>query len=324
MDFLTNPFTTALLFFYQLLGQNIVLTIVVFTLAIRFLLLPLTYQQLKSTKATQELQPKLKEIQEKYKGDREKLAAAQMDLYKKNGINPMAGCLPLLVQFPILIGLYGAISRALSATPLQLLDLSHRILIPSLASMVPLQNKFWIWNLGQPDTSFILPVLVVASTWVSQKLITPVPSTDPKDPSAAMSRQMLMIMPLITGFFSLQFASGLSMYWIVGNIAVIAQYFALGRANVRNLIPAFLLPKTQAVTAPAKSTLTTKAVSAKATASASGSNGTRSEGSGKKSKANITGPAGRPAVTLSEGGGESRPIAAVPLKNKSKAKSRPK
>ncbi|MHB8629975.1 MAG: YidC/Oxa1 family membrane protein insertase [Aggregatilineales bacterium] len=318
MDFLTNPFTTALLFFYQLLGHNIVLTIVFFTLAIRFLLLPLTYQQLKSTKATQQLQPKLKEIQEKYKGDREKLAAAQMELYKKNGINPVAGCLPLVVQFPILIGLYGAISRALSATPLQLLDLSHRILIPGLATMVPLQNKFWIWNLGTPDTSFILPILVVASTWVSQKLITPVnPSGDPKDPSAAMSRQMLMIMPLITGFFSLNFASGLSIYWVVGNIAVIAQYAALGRANLRNLIPAFLLPKTQAAKAPVMPVTSAKVITAKA-----GTNGT--EQPNKKRKATISGPAGRPAVTLSESGGDSAPIAAVPLRNKSKAKPRSK
>ena len=72
MDFLTNPFTTALLFFYQLLGGNIFLTIVAFTIVIRLLLLPLTAQQLKSTKATQAIQPKLKEIQELYKGDREK------------------------------------------------------------------------------------------------------------------------------------------------------------------------------------------------------------------------------------------------------------
>ena len=319
MDFLTNPFTTALLFFYQLLGQNIVLTIVVFTLAIRFLLMPLTYQQLKSTKATQELQPKLKEIQEKYKGDREKLAAAQMELYKKNGINPMAGCLPLVVQFPILIGLYGAITRALSVTPLQLLDLSHRILIPGLATMVPLQNQFLIWNLGQPDTSFILPILVVASTWVSQKLITPVTSTNSKDPSAAMSRQMLMIMPLITGFFSLNFASGLSIYWVVGNIAVIAQYAALGRTNWKNLLPAFLLPKPQPVQATALVSAPAKALPAKTSTNGNGSNG--NEQSTKKRKASISGPAGRPAVSLSDGGGDSAPIAAVPLR---KPKTKPR
>jgi YidC/Oxa1 family membrane protein insertase len=80
MDFLTNPFTTALLFLYQILGQNIVLSIVVFTVLIRVLTYPLTYQQIKSSKAMQELQPKLKKLQEKHKGDREKLAQEQMRL----------------------------------------------------------------------------------------------------------------------------------------------------------------------------------------------------------------------------------------------------
>src|SRR6202165_2893936 len=196
MDFLTNPFTTALLFLYQILGQNMMLTIVAFTVIVRLLMFPLTYQQLRSSKAMQELQPKLKELQEKFKGDREKLAAAQMEMYQKNGINPLAGCLPLVVQFPILIGLYGAIGRALSSTPLQVYDLSHRILIPSLSHLVPLQNTFWVFNLGVPDTLFILPVLVVVTSWVQQKLIMPVnTSADPKDPTVAMSRNMLIMMP---------------------------------------------------------------------------------------------------------------------------------
>ncbi len=236
MDFLTNPFTTALLFLYQLLANNIVLTIIVFTLVVRMLVFPLTYQQLKSSKAMQELQPRLKELQEKFKGDREKLAAAQMELYQKNGVNPLAGCLPLVVQFPILIGLYEAIGRSLSATPLQLLDLSHRVLVPGLANLIPLQHTFWIWNLGAPDTSYILPIIVVATTWVQQKLIMPVnANADPKDPTVAMSRNMTMIMPIMIGIFSLSFPAGLSIYWIVGNLVGIGQYTAMGRANFRNL-----------------------------------------------------------------------------------------
>src|SRR5258708_7452767 len=236
MDFLTNPFTTALLFLYQFLGQNIILTIVIFTLLIRLLTYPLTNQQIKSSKAMQEIQPKMKKLQEKYKNDREKLAAEQMKLYQQHGVNPMMGCLPLVIQFPILIGLYGALSRSLAATPLQLLDLNHRILAPGLAQMIPLQNQFLWLNLGQPDPKFIIPVLVVATTWLQSKLMTPTPANAaPGDPQASMARQMQIVMPLMIGMFSLQFASGLSIYWIVSNIAGIAQYAALGRIDFRTL-----------------------------------------------------------------------------------------
>ena len=318
MDFLTNPFTTALLFLYQLLGQNIVLTIVVFTLLIRFLLFPLTYQQIKSSRKMQDLQPQLKALQVELKGNREKLGQAQMELYKKNGVNPLAGCLPLVVQMPILLGLYGAITRSLSSTPLQVLDLSHRILVPGLSHLLPMQNTFLIWNLGAPDSSYILPILVVITTWVQQKLLTPPPSGDPKDPSAAMSKQMLLIMPLMIGFFSLNFASGLSIYWTVGNLAVIAQYAALGRVKWRNLLPEFLLPKT-AATVPA----TAKAISAPVKSSVKTANAAAldmgSESPSNKRKANISGPAGRPMVSTASDGDEAvsaSRIAAVPLRNR--------
>jgi YidC/Oxa1 family membrane protein insertase len=317
MDFLTNPFTTALLFLYQLLGQNIVLTIVVFTLLIRFLLFPLTYQQIKSSRKMQDLQPQLKALQVELKGNREKLGQAQMELYKKNGVNPLAGCLPLVVQMPILLGLYGAITRSLSSTPLQVLDLSHRILVPGLSHLLPMQNTFLIWNLGAPDSSYILPILVVITTWVQQKLLTPPPSGDPKDPSAAMSKQMLLIMPLMIGFFSLNFASGLSIYWTVGNLAVIAQYAALGRVKWRNLLPEFLLPKT-AATVPA-TTSTAKAIKATNTAAALDM-GSGSESSSKR-KANISGPVGRPVVSTASDGDEAvstSRIAAVPLRSRPK------
>jgi len=235
-DFLTAPFTTALLLLYQLLGQNIILTIVMFTILVRLLTYPLTYQQLKSAKVMQEIQPKMKKLQEKYKGNREQLAQEQMKLYQEHGVNPLAGCLPLLIQFPILIGLYAAIYRALAASPLQILDLYHRILIPGLSPLVPMQNKFLWLNLAAPDPIFLLPVLVVATTWLQQKLMTP-PATsgDPNDPSAAMSRNMQIMMPLMIGWFSLQFASGLSIYWVVGNIMSVAQYAAMGRVNWGNL-----------------------------------------------------------------------------------------
>lgn len=234
MDFLTNPFIAVLLFLYQVLGQSIVVTIIVFTVLTRLITFPLTRQQMQSTRRMQSLTPKLNKLKEKYKNDREKLAAEQMKLYREEGVNPLAGCLPLIIQLPILFGLYGAIRAALATNPVDLLDLNHR-LAPGLAGLLPLQNRFLWLNLGQPDPTFLLPILVVASTWLQSKLMTPTP-TDPKDPSAAMSRNMTLMMPLMIGLFSLSFASGLSIYWITSNVVGIAQYALMGKVNLRTAI----------------------------------------------------------------------------------------
>ncbi|HRE47983.1 MAG TPA: YidC/Oxa1 family membrane protein insertase [Aggregatilineales bacterium] len=233
MDFLTNPFIIILLWLYNFLGGSLILAIVVFTVMTRVVTFPLIAQQMKSTKKMQELAPALKEIREKFKGDREKQAQAQMELYKTYGVNPLAGCFPLLIQMPILFGLYGAIYASLGHTPLQLLDLSHRLQMPSLSEMIPLHTQFLWMDLGQPDGLFVLPILVVATTWLQMKLTMP-PVADPKDPSAAMTRNMTTIMPLMIGLFSLQFASGLSIYWVVGNTLGIIQYALMGRIDFRN------------------------------------------------------------------------------------------
>ncbi|GAB4574977.1 MAG: YidC/Oxa1 family membrane protein insertase [Anaerolineae bacterium] len=235
-DLILNPFITVLVFLYQLLGQNTVLAIVAFTILIRLLTHPLTVQQQRSMKAQQELQPKLKKLQEKYKNDREKLAQAQMDLYREYGINPAGGCLPLLIQFPILIGLYQAIIQVLGATPLQLLDLSGRILVPSLDSLIPLQNQFLWMNLAEPDPFYVLPILVLITTWVQQRLLTPQTSGD-EGQAAAMTRSMTTVMPIMFFFFALSFASGLSIYFVVSNIIGIIQYSMMGRADLGNLLP---------------------------------------------------------------------------------------
>jgi len=235
MDFLTNPFIVVMVYLYQFLGQNYVLALIVFTVIIQAVTYPLTRASLQSSKKMQELQPRLNKLKEKYPNDREKQMQAQMELYKKYGINPTAGCLPLIIQMPILFGLYGAISHTLTGTPLQVLDLHNRLsLVPSLTSLFPLHNQFLWLNLGLPDTTFVLPVLVVATTWLRTKLTTPTPA-DPKDPSAAMSRQMLIMMPLMTGWFSLSFASGLSIYWIVSNVVGVVQYALMGRVDLRTM-----------------------------------------------------------------------------------------
>jgi YidC/Oxa1 family membrane protein insertase len=204
-------------------------------------------KQQRSTKAMQELQPELKKIQEKYKNDRERAAQAQWELYREYGVNPLAGCLPLLIQFPILIGLYRAIVTTLAATPLQLLNLSGRVWVPELSNQVPLENRFLWLNLAVPDPLYILPILVVITTWLQQKLLMPSTSTDSgsrgrgggdqaADQAAQISRQMMMIMPIMFGFFALSFASGLSIYFIGSNLIGIGQYAMMGRIDFKQVL----------------------------------------------------------------------------------------
>lgn len=239
LDIIINPFITILLFLYQILGGNVVLAIVVFTILVRAATYPLTIKQQRSTKAMQELQPELKRLQEKYKNEREQLAQEQWALYRKHGVSPFAGCLPLLIQLPIMLGLYRAIVATLAATPMQLLDLSGRLWITNLSSQVPLANKFLWLNLAVPDPLYILPVLVVVTTWLQQKLLMPAtPSSGgggnrQADQASQISRQMMMIMPLMFGFFSLSFASGLSIYFIASNLIGIAQYGLTGRHKAK-------------------------------------------------------------------------------------------
>lgn len=243
-DIIINPFITILTLLYGLLGENIVLSIAVFTVAIRLLTAPLMIQQQRSAKAMQELQPKLAKLKEKYKNDREKLAQAQMELYKQEGINPFGGCLPLFIQLPILLGLYQAIIHALAGTPYQLIDLSGRLLVPGLDGFVPMNNTWIGMDLTLPPTAnpmyaLALPLLVLVTTWLQSKLTIPTPPPDADDgapnQAAAMSRSMTTIMPLMFGFFSLSFSVGLSIYFVVSNLVGIAQYSLMGKAEWGNL-----------------------------------------------------------------------------------------
>lgn len=244
-DLIINPFVTLLTVLYSVLSNDIVLAIIVLTIIIRLATYPLTVQQQKSAKAMQELQPKLKKLQEKHKNDREKLSQAQMELYKEHGVNPFGGCLPLLIQFPILIGLYQAIIHALAATPFQLVDLPSRLLVPGLDGLIPLQ-RFWLgMDLTQPPTlnpqyALVLPLLVLATTWIQQKFAMPsttkTEGDDQPSQAQAVTQSMTTIMPLMFGFFSLSFSVGLSIYFVVSNIVGIFQYGVLANGGLNRLL----------------------------------------------------------------------------------------
>jgi YidC/Oxa1 family membrane protein insertase len=242
-DLIINPFVTLLTLFYSIFGNDIILAIVFFTLLVRFLTYPLLAKQQESAKNMQAIQPKLKKLQEKYKDDKERLAQEQMSLYKEAGVNPFGGCLPLLIQFPILIGLYQAIYFALAATPFQLVDLSERLLIPGLDGLIPLQRVWLGMDLTQPPTppvnpayALLLPLLVMATTYLQSKMTmsmqAPASSSGgdgAMDQAQAMTRSMTTIMPIMFGVFALSFSVGLSVYFITSNVVGIIQYSPAGK-----------------------------------------------------------------------------------------------
>jgi YidC/Oxa1 family membrane protein insertase len=222
-----NPVLNVLVALSHILGDSFGLAIIALTVIIRLILWPLTKRQLNSTKALQEMQPKIQELQKKYGKNQQKLQQEMMKLYKEAGVNPL-GCLwPMLVQFPIWIALYQAIMRALATTPENLLDLSQRLYSWNIVSQaIPLNSKFLWLNLGQPDPYWILAIIVGGTMWVQQKM-TQAPAVDPRQEST--SRMMTLMMPLMFGFLTLMFPSGLALYWAVSNIiGIITQYFVTG------------------------------------------------------------------------------------------------
>ena len=259
-----NPMVNALLWLYGVLGQNFTLAITVFTILIRLITLPLTMKQQQSTKAMQDLQKSKEflEMQKKYAKDKQGMQQAQMKLYQEKGINPLSGCLPTLIQLPVLFGLYQAINLVMATTPLQLFNLSLHVypFLPNAASLVPIGNLFLWLNLGQPDPLYILPVLVAGTTWLQQKLITP-PSTDAQ--SAQMAKTMGLTMPLMFGFFALQFPSGLSIYFIVSNLVGIGQYALTGNLQLPDFLQRYLPASLKPAPAKAASGKTPAKLSAK-------------------------------------------------------------
>jgi len=232
--FIIDPMTNALLVLYDFLGNNFFLAIAIFTVLIRLLTLPLNMRQQRTSLRMQEMQPQIQAIQKKYRDN----PAKMQEEFRKIGYNPtesLTGCLPLLIQFPILIGLYRAILIVLGSTPLSLYELSSRVYpfvddMVGLAQTLPVANKFLWLNLAQPDPIFILPLLVFATMFVQQRFLSPArkKADDSKkeqddSPMAGMTQSMQYTMPIMFGFFSLSFPSGLSLYWILTNIIGIGQ-----------------------------------------------------------------------------------------------------
>ena len=214
-------------------------------------------KQIISSRAMQDMQkdPDWIEIQKKYKNDRDRLAKEQMDFYKKKGISPFASCLPTLIQFPVIIGLYQSIIQAMGNAPLQMLNLIPKIspwlknlfsFIPGLQeplALIPLNSQFLWMDIGRPERIFIpgisfgipvLAIVVAASSYLQTKLIA-TPSADSQ--SNQMTGMMNIYMPLLMGWFAYSLASGLALYFLTSNLLSIIQYAILGRFDFRNVFP---------------------------------------------------------------------------------------
>lgn len=168
--------------------------IILLTIVIKAILAPLTVKQIKSMKAMQELQPRMKAIQDKYKNDPQRMQQEMGNMYKEMGVNPLAGCLPLLVQMPFLI----AIFYALQNYPYD----------PNFVQFL------WLPSLGETDPYYILPVLSAVSTWLMSRQT----SQGATGAAASQQKMMMWFMPLFIGYISLNFPAGLVIYWIVSNV----------------------------------------------------------------------------------------------------------
>ncbi len=222
-------------------------SIVVLTVLVKLATFPLSKKQVESSMQMQKMQPRIKELQAMYANDPERLQMEQARLYKEAGFNPLAGCLPVFATLPVFIGLYRALSNAASEGLLT----DGFYWIPSLGGPTSIASRnagsgfTWLWPfvdghppLGWHDTAcyLVLPVLLVASQYVSQQIISPQPKTD--DPAQQQSQAILKFLPLMIGFFSLNVPAGLTLYWFANNIITTAQTLILRKTTTLPEAPA--------------------------------------------------------------------------------------
>ena len=212
--FISVPLLYVLHFFHRFTGSY-GLDIIILTVLIKLILWPLTQKSFTSMKAMQKLGPQMEKLKERYANDKEKLNKEIMDLYKRNGVNPLGGCLPMAMQFPVFIGLYNALS-----TPIELRQAPfmwiHDLSRPDWQS---LPFTFNGWHLGIP----ILTIVMGASMFL-QQWMTP-SAGDPNQ------KKLMMLMPLMFTFMFVSFPAGLTVYWLVNNVLGIAQQYWINRSD---------------------------------------------------------------------------------------------
>ena len=202
---ITDLFTMVLTSLYSVLEKfgagSYGLAIILLTVIIKIILYPLTRKQIESMKAMQEIAPKMKKLQEKYKDNQQMLQQKMMQLYQESGVNPFAGCLPMLIQMPILMALY------------------YTFFSFDYGGGTP--SFLWIPNLSATDPVYLLPLIAALTTFLMQKIST-----------VEMNQQtkiMMIVFPLFMGFISLNLPAGLVLYWATQNVVQILQQLLIYR-----------------------------------------------------------------------------------------------
>ncbi len=217
--YIYQPILNTLLWLYQTMGGNLGVAIIVLTLLVRTVLIPFTLPQMKSAKKMAALKPELDALKKKHGSDAKLLQQKTLELYQKNQINPAAGCLPFIAQFVVLIALYQVFMNTLGGN-----------------GMGEINSLFLWWDLKVKDTTFVLPVLAGLLQFVTSVALLPAIENEPAkregtkeqkediaEMATSMQQQMVFMMPIMTGIFSLQFPSGLALYWVITTAFSLAQ-----------------------------------------------------------------------------------------------------
>jgi YidC/Oxa1 family membrane protein insertase len=236
-------------------------SIIVLTIVIRLILYPLTNKQLRASKKMQEIAPHVANVKEKHKGDSKRIQEETMKLYKEHGVNPAAGCLPTLIQLPILLGLYQVLNRLVHLNPDQMVHYINSIVITPLHISAPWDPYFFGIPLGKSPHQLLtdgrkegiilfvvvglaIPVVTGLFQFVQSKMMfssapnTNLPATSKKndDFSSVMQKQSAYLFPLMIGFFSFNFPFGLSLYWNTFSIfGIIQQYKISGWGGMEEI-----------------------------------------------------------------------------------------
>ncbi len=194
--------------------------IILFTLLVKLVTFPLNLTQLRSMQAQKELQPRIQELQKKYGKDREKLAQEQMKLYQEAGVNPLSGCLPLLIQMPILFGLYSALVALGDKLSGQGFFWIPDLNFPSYTlGLGWLPENFRAGNYGLLAAYLVLPILLIVTQFLMQKMTPTAAAGD----AAKSTQQITYMMTFMFGFFTLQVPAGLTLYWVTSNLLQMLQ-----------------------------------------------------------------------------------------------------
>ncbi len=255
-EFIVHPLINALVFLYDVFFHDFGIAIVLLTFAIRLALYPLFLTQLRSQRVQQELAPAIAELRKKHKEDRKRFAEEQMKLYRERGFNPASGCLPLLLQMPILFGLYSALSQVgcgLGQVVGQVCPGLTRgeldtILYPFVTNPIDAGDTlrtisaFLPWSqdgLAHKDPFFVLPVLAAVVTLVSALMTMPVKQPQTDDAMQRSMQSMVWTTPAVTLLFGLQLPAGLALYWIVSTLFSVAQqWLTSGWGRIGAFVPA--------------------------------------------------------------------------------------